>query len=130
MARWPAAFYQENSHLLWTREAYPTSAYQSLGNQATRQMKEAGAPGDKRALPEGIAIGDPDRLIEELRRWESVGIDGVNFICNTCEIIPQARRARQPAALRRRGATQVPELSESPARKARHARRLREHRPR
>lgn len=84
-----AAFYQENSHLLWTREAFPTSAYQSLGNQATKQMKEAGTPGDRRALPEGIAIGDPDRLIDELRRWEAVGIDGVNFICNTCEQIPQ-----------------------------------------
>ncbi len=84
------AFYLENSRLLWTREAYPTSAYQSLGNQATRQMKEAGAPGDKRALPEGIAIGDPHRLIEELRRWEAVGIDGVNFIVNTLEVIPQA----------------------------------------
>ena len=46
--------------------------------------RATGAP-----LPEGIAIGDPDRLIEELRRWESVGIDGVNFICNTCELIPQ-----------------------------------------
>ena len=52
-------------------------------------MKEAGAPGDKRALPEGIAIGDPHRLIEELRKWESVGVDGVNFIVNTCEVVPQ-----------------------------------------
>ena len=84
-----ASFYSENSHLLWTREAYPTSAYQSLGNQATKQMREAGAPGDKRALPEGIAIGDPHRLIEELRKWESVGVDGVNFIVNTCEVVPQ-----------------------------------------
>ena len=84
-----ASFYTENSHLLWTREAYPTSAYQSLGNQATQQMKEAGSPGDKRALPEGIAIGDPHRLIEELRKWESVGVDGVNFILNTCEVVPQ-----------------------------------------
>ena len=83
------AFYTENSHLLWTREAYPTSAYQSLGNQATQQMKEAGAPGDARALPEGIAIGDPDRLVEQLRRWESVGIDGVNFIANTCDVLSQ-----------------------------------------
>ena len=84
-----AAFNLSNAHLLWTREAYPTSAYQSLGNQATQQMKEAGAPGDARALPEGIAIGDPDRLVEQLRRWESVGIDGVNFIANTCDVLSQ-----------------------------------------
>jgi alkanesulfonate monooxygenase SsuD/methylene tetrahydromethanopterin reductase-like flavin-dependent oxidoreductase (luciferase family) len=85
--RMAAAFYHLNSQLLWTREAYPTSAYQSLGNQATRQAKEVGEPGDRRPLPDGIAIGDPDRITRELRRWESVGVDGVNFILNTCELI-------------------------------------------
>jgi alkanesulfonate monooxygenase SsuD/methylene tetrahydromethanopterin reductase-like flavin-dependent oxidoreductase (luciferase family) len=79
-----------NSHLLWTREAYPTSAYQSLGNQATRAMKETGAPGERRPLPEGTAIGDPERIIEVVREWESVGIDGINFILNTAEVIDQA----------------------------------------
>jgi alkanesulfonate monooxygenase SsuD/methylene tetrahydromethanopterin reductase-like flavin-dependent oxidoreductase (luciferase family) len=85
-----ATFNLLNSQLLWTREAYPTSAYQSLGNQATKQLKESGTPGDRRPLPEGIAIGDPDRIVREMRRWESVGIDGVNFIVNTCEVIAQA----------------------------------------
>lgn len=84
-----ALFNLANSHLLWTREAYPTSAYQSLGNQATRQLKETGTPGERKPLPEGIAIGDPDRLVTELRRWESAGVDGVNFIVNTMEVIPQ-----------------------------------------
>src|SRR5215216_239931 len=42
-----------NSHLLWTREAYPTSAYQSLGNlQAPAAKRETGAPGERRPLPE------------------------------------------------------------------------------
>jgi alkanesulfonate monooxygenase SsuD/methylene tetrahydromethanopterin reductase-like flavin-dependent oxidoreductase (luciferase family) len=85
-----ATFNLLNSQLLWTREAYPTSAYQSLGNQATKQLKESGTPGDRKPLPEGIAIGDPDRIVREMRRWESVGIDGVNFIVNTCEVIAQA----------------------------------------
>ena len=84
-----ATFYLANSHLLWTREAYPTRAYRSLGNQATKAMKEAGAPGERAPLPEGIAIGDPDRIVEQLRRWESIGVDGVNFIVNTCEVIAQ-----------------------------------------
>jgi alkanesulfonate monooxygenase SsuD/methylene tetrahydromethanopterin reductase-like flavin-dependent oxidoreductase (luciferase family) len=84
-----ASFNLANSHLLWTREAYPTSAYQSLGNQATKQLKESGTPGDRKPLPEGIAIGDPDRITAELRRWESVGVDGVNFIVNTMEVIEQ-----------------------------------------
>jgi alkanesulfonate monooxygenase SsuD/methylene tetrahydromethanopterin reductase-like flavin-dependent oxidoreductase (luciferase family) len=85
-----ATFNLANSSLLWTREAYPTSAYQSLGNQATRQLKEGGTPGDRRPLPEGICIGDPDRIVEQLKRWESVGVDGVNFIINTMDVIPQA----------------------------------------
>lgn len=85
-----AAFNLANAQLLWTREAYPTSAYQSLGNQATKQLKESGTPGERRPLPEGIAIGDPDRILHELKRWQSVGVDGVNFIVNTMEIIDQA----------------------------------------
>jgi hypothetical protein len=27
--------------------------------------------------------------VTELRRWESVGIDGVNFLVNAIELIPQ-----------------------------------------
>ena len=53
-------------------------------------MKETGAPGERRPLPEGTAIGDPDRIIEVVREWESVGIDGINFILNTAEVIDQA----------------------------------------
>jgi alkanesulfonate monooxygenase SsuD/methylene tetrahydromethanopterin reductase-like flavin-dependent oxidoreductase (luciferase family) len=85
-----AMFNVENSHLLWTREAYPTSAYHSLGNQATRQVKESGTPGEHKPLPEGITVGDPDRLVGELKRWESVGVDGVNFILNASEVVAQA----------------------------------------
>jgi alkanesulfonate monooxygenase SsuD/methylene tetrahydromethanopterin reductase-like flavin-dependent oxidoreductase (luciferase family) len=84
-----ADFNLANSHLLWTREAYPTSAYQSLGNQATQQTKETGAPGERKPLPEGIAIGDPARIVEQIRRWESVGIDGINFMLNSMEKVPQ-----------------------------------------
>jgi hypothetical protein len=85
-----AAFGSLNAHLLWTREAYPTSAYQSLGNQPTQQLRETGAPGEHRPLPEGIAIGDPDRIAAVVRKWDSVGIDGINFIVNTTETINQS----------------------------------------
>jgi alkanesulfonate monooxygenase SsuD/methylene tetrahydromethanopterin reductase-like flavin-dependent oxidoreductase (luciferase family) len=87
--RMAAAFGLLNAHLLWTREAYPTSAYQSLGNQATRATKETGAPGERRQVPEGTAIGDPAHIIEAIRQWESVGVDGINFILNTTEVIDQ-----------------------------------------
>jgi len=41
-------------------------------------------------LPEGVAIGDPARIIGEIERWEGVGIDGINFMLNALEEVPQA----------------------------------------
>ena len=78
-----------NAHLLSTREAYPTRAYQSLGNLAPRPASDDGSPGDRRAVPEGIAIGDPDQIVAAVKRWESIGVDSINFIVNAAEILPQ-----------------------------------------
>jgi len=80
-----------NTHLLSTREAYPTRAYQSLGNLAPRPTSDDGSPGERRAVPEGIAIGDPAQLVAAVKRWESIGVDSINFIVNAVEIIPQAQ---------------------------------------
>ena len=54
-----ATFNFLNAHLLWTREAYPTSAYQTLGNQAPAAMKETGAPGDARPCPKASRSAIP-----------------------------------------------------------------------
>jgi alkanesulfonate monooxygenase SsuD/methylene tetrahydromethanopterin reductase-like flavin-dependent oxidoreductase (luciferase family) len=78
-----------NANLLPTREAYPTRAYQSLGALAPPPGADAGSPGDPRGVPEGIAIGDPARIVESIARWESIGIDAINFIVNAVETIPQ-----------------------------------------
>jgi hypothetical protein len=78
-----------NSHLLWTREAYPTRAYQSLGNLAPGGAADRSGPGDPHGIPEGIGVGDPDRLVAVIRRWESIGITGINFFVNACEVIGQ-----------------------------------------
>ncbi|HEX7096697.1 MAG TPA: LLM class flavin-dependent oxidoreductase, partial [Acidimicrobiales bacterium] len=79
-----------NSHLLWTREAYPTRAYQSLGNLAPKtDRRPSGGPGDAYGIPEGICVGDPDIIIAALKRWESIGVTGVNFLLNALETIPQ-----------------------------------------
>jgi alkanesulfonate monooxygenase SsuD/methylene tetrahydromethanopterin reductase-like flavin-dependent oxidoreductase (luciferase family) len=78
-----------NAHLLWTREAYPTRAYQSLGNLAPRAGGDAGSPRDARAVPEGIAIGDPDEIAAVIRHWEAIGVDGINFLVNAMETVPQ-----------------------------------------
>ena len=41
-------------------------------------------------MPEGIAVGDPRRLVDAIAHWESIGVDGLNFIVNALEVIPQA----------------------------------------
>jgi len=78
-----------NSHLLWTREAYPTRAYQSLGNLAPGGATDRSGPGDPHGIPEGIGVGDPDRLVSVIRRWESIGVTGINFFVNASETIAQ-----------------------------------------
>ncbi len=80
-----------NSHLLFTREAYPTRAYATLGNLAPGQGRksEAGSPGDALGIPDGMCIGDPRHIIAAVREWESIGVDQVNFMLNAAEILPQ-----------------------------------------
>jgi hypothetical protein len=78
-----------NAHLLWTREAYPTRAYQSLGNLAPSGGADAGDPGRDRGVPEGMAIGDPDAIVRAIQRWESIGVNGINFLINALETLPQ-----------------------------------------
>jgi alkanesulfonate monooxygenase SsuD/methylene tetrahydromethanopterin reductase-like flavin-dependent oxidoreductase (luciferase family) len=79
-----------NAHLYWTREAYPTPAYHALGNVGASLKQAAGSddPSAKKGLPEGLGIGDPDHLRRVVERWESIGVDGINFVLNTCEMIP------------------------------------------
>jgi alkanesulfonate monooxygenase SsuD/methylene tetrahydromethanopterin reductase-like flavin-dependent oxidoreductase (luciferase family) len=78
-----------NSHLLWTREAFPTRAYQSLANLAPSGSGGGGNPADPYGVPEGICVGDPVRVADAIRRWESIGVDGINFILNGMEAIAQ-----------------------------------------
>ena len=79
-----------NAHLLWTREAYPTRAYQSLGNLSPGGGgRDRSSPGDRAGIPEGICVGDPGLIIDTIRRWESIGVDGINFLLNGLETVPQ-----------------------------------------
>ena len=77
-----------NAHLLFTREAYPTSAYQSLANLAPAPVRKGG-PGDRAAVPEGMCLGDPGQITEAIKRWESIGVDQINFLLNSVEVLPQ-----------------------------------------
>ena len=80
----------ENSNLLWTREAYPTPAYQAMGNlsPAARRGRE-GAASDGPSLPEGVLVGDPERIVSVVKEWESIGVDGINLLLNGCEVLSQ-----------------------------------------
>ncbi len=78
-----------NSQLLATREAFPTSAYQSLGALAPTRPSDAGDPGSGSRVPEGACIGEPERVIRAIKTWESVGVDQVNFILNASEHLTQ-----------------------------------------
>ena len=35
-------------------------------------------------------MGDPKRVAEAIRRWESIGVDQINFMLNATEVIAQA----------------------------------------
>jgi alkanesulfonate monooxygenase SsuD/methylene tetrahydromethanopterin reductase-like flavin-dependent oxidoreductase (luciferase family) len=86
--RFLGTFGMLNAHLLFTREVYPTSAYQSLANLAPAPSR-AGAPGDRPGVPEGMCIGDPSAVIQAAKRWESIGVDQINFLLNASEVLPQ-----------------------------------------
>jgi alkanesulfonate monooxygenase SsuD/methylene tetrahydromethanopterin reductase-like flavin-dependent oxidoreductase (luciferase family) len=72
------------------KEVYPTRAYPSAGLLAGTR-RQAASPGDLKEPPEGIAIGSPDQIIRELKKWEATGVDRVQFLLNTTEVIPQAQ---------------------------------------
>jgi alkanesulfonate monooxygenase SsuD/methylene tetrahydromethanopterin reductase-like flavin-dependent oxidoreductase (luciferase family) len=86
-----AAFNIMNAHLYWTREAHATTAYQSLGNigQSLKAASSADDPSAAKGLPEGLGIGDPDHLVSVIKRWEAIGIDGINFVLNAGELVSQ-----------------------------------------
>ncbi len=78
-----------NGHLLWTREVYPTAAYQSLANLAPGGGggRSSENPRERRPVPDGVAVGDPDRIVRAVKVWEEVGVDGINFMLNAAEVI-------------------------------------------
>jgi len=85
-----------NSHLLWAREVYPTPAYQSLGNLAAGVVAQVrdDNPGARRPIPDGVAIGDPKRIIEAIKVWEAIGVDAINFLLNAANVVPQEQVLR------------------------------------
>ena len=76
------------SQLVSAREAFPSKSYKSLGllPQLRRQAVGPDSQGD---AAEGLGLGNPERIVRAMQKWESVGVDRVNFLLNCLEEIPQ-----------------------------------------
>ncbi|MBI4636361.1 MAG: LLM class flavin-dependent oxidoreductase [Candidatus Rokubacteria bacterium] len=84
------AFNYLATQLISAREAYPSKSYPSLG-LLPQLRRQATGPDASEQAGEGLALGGPERITRALKRWESVGVDRVNFLLNTMEVIPQER---------------------------------------
>ena len=74
--------------LLSTREAYPSRSYPSLG-LLPQLRPEAEGPDSGPRVPEGLCVGNPERIIKTVASWEAAGADRVNFLLNAMETVPQ-----------------------------------------
>lgn len=70
------------------KEVYPSPLYQ-IGGFLPTLRQEALGPGDATGIPPGLAIGDPDRIVEVIKKWESIGVDGLNFVVQAAEVLEQ-----------------------------------------
>ncbi len=84
-----ATFQYLAGQLGMAKEAFPTKGYPSPGLLAATRSRAA-SPAEAGQPPEGIAIGNPEQIVRELKKWEATGVDLVNFILNAGEVIPQA----------------------------------------
>jgi len=75
------------------KEMFPSKSYPTAGLLPALRRQAAG-PGDETKPPEGLAIGNPKRVIEALKKWEACGMDRVSFVLNCAETIPQAEVLR------------------------------------
>ena len=83
-----------NAHLLFTREAYPTSAYQSLANLAPAPPRKRRSRRPAGAFRRGSASAIRSQIIQAVKRWESIGVDQINFLLNSVECCPRSRCSR------------------------------------
>ena len=76
------------SQLVSAREAFPSKSYKSLG-LLPQLRRQAVGPDSQGEGAEGLALGNPERILRAVKRWESVGVDRINFLLNCMEEIPQ-----------------------------------------
>lgn len=76
------------SHGAPVKEVFSSPTYQVGGFLPTLRQEALGATDDT-GIPPGLAIGDPDRIVEVIRKWESIGVDGLNFVVQATEALDQ-----------------------------------------
>jgi len=76
------------SQLLSAKEVLPTHSYPSEGLLPALR-RESGSPGDAAKSFKGVTMGTPDDVAAAIRQWENVGFDGINFIAQFMEVVPQ-----------------------------------------
>src|SRR5260221_8253434 len=82
-----ATFSDLSTKTVGINQVYPGSAYNTPGLLfALRRDSMAGA---KALIKDGFCIGTPDDVIASLKRWESIGCDGIMFLVNSKQVIPQ-----------------------------------------
>lgn len=72
------------------KQVYPTRSYSTPGLIFSLRRESTTDSGEAR-ITEGLALGDPQRLIRTIKRWESTGVDGICFLLNANEVIPQEK---------------------------------------
>lgn len=83
-------FNYQAAQLVSVREAYPSKSYKSLG-LLPQLRRQATGPETQAVGGDGLAFGNPDRVLQALKNWEGCGVDRVNFILNCMELIPQEK---------------------------------------
>jgi alkanesulfonate monooxygenase SsuD/methylene tetrahydromethanopterin reductase-like flavin-dependent oxidoreductase (luciferase family) len=76
------------SQLLSAKEVLPTHSYPSEGLLPALR-RESGSPGDAAKSFTGVTMGTPDDVADAITAWENVGFDGINFIHQFMEVVPQ-----------------------------------------
>jgi len=99
------------NQILIAREVFPTKSYPTAG-LLPGLRRQAAAPGDANEPPEGLTVGNPDRLITVLKKWEACDIDRVNLVLNAAEMVPQEQVL---ASLRLFAKEVMPAFAETPA---------------
>ena len=71
---------------LHTREVVVTPAYPTLGGIPTISQRDSGSEKAK-GVPEGACIGTPEQIVKVIENWAAIGVDGINFIINSAEVL-------------------------------------------